>query len=310
MKKYPSYLNLLDNGELEVRVKKAIELLKECIVCARYCNIDRVKGKLGVCKTGRYAYVASYGPHHGEEKVLRGWNGSGTVFFSGCSLKCQFCQNFDISQNSKAGFEVDALSLANIMLDLQNMGCHNINLVTPSHVVPQILEALLIAAKNGLRLPLVYNSGGYDSIEMLKILDGIVDIYMPDMKYADEETGRKYSKVKNYPKINQEAVLEMHRQVGDLVIDENGLAVKGLLIRHLVMPNNIAGTKKIMHFIATKLSKNTFINIMDQYFPTYKADLYPEINRPITKEEFDEAIEAAHKEGLFRIYKEVYRFGS
>lgn len=308
MRYEPSYLKLLKSGELKVRVKKALDLLKNCEVCARYCHVNRLKGELGVCKTARFAYVASYGPHHGEEKVLRGWNGSGTIFFSGCSLKCQFCQNFDISQNPKAGYEVDAYSLAEIMLELQKMGCHNINLVTPSHVVPQILEALLIAAQKGLKLPLVYNSGGYDSIEMLKILDGIIDIYMPDMKYSNEKMGRIYSKVKNYPKINQKAVIEMHRQVGDLIIDENGLAVKGLLIRHLVLPNNIAGTEEIMHFIATKISKNSFINIMDQYFPTYKAHEYPMIDRPITKKEFDDAIKAAKDNGLYRIYKEVSRF--
>lgn len=299
----PSYIKLLESGELKERVDQALKLLEDCIVCARYCHVNRLKGELGVCKVGRFARVASYGPHHGEEDVLRGWSGSGTIFFSGCSLSCQYCQNFSISQDPKSGYEVTAKKLADMMLELQHSGCHNINLVTPSHVVPQILEAVYIAAQKGLSLPLVYNTGGYDSIEMLKILDGIIDIYMPDMKYADEKLARKYSKVKDYPQINQKAVLEMHRQVGDLIVNDEGLAVKGLLIRHLVLPNHIGGTKEIMHFIATKISKNTYLNIMDQYFPSYKAYKYPEINRSITKEEFEEAIRAAHDEGLYRLDK-------
>jgi putative pyruvate formate lyase activating enzyme len=246
------------------------------------------------------ARVSSAGPHLGEEDVLRGWRGSGTIFFSRCNLRCQFCQNSDISQYS-IGREVEVAELASTMLDLQDLGCHNINFVSPSHVVPQILEALMIAAERGLRLPLVYNTGGYDSTEMLALLDGVVDIYMPDMKYADNDTARRYSKVINYPEVNQVAVREMHRQVGDLQLDKSGIARKGLLVRHLVLPGGLAGTAEILRFIVEEISINTYLNVMDQYRPAYKAMEYPALTRPVTREEYMEAIQLAGTMGLQRL---------
>ena len=297
---YPGYLALLQSGELEKRVEDAYRLLSFCHVCAWHCKADRTVGREGVCHTGMKARVSSAGPHLGEENVLRGWRGSGTIFFSRCNLRCQFCQNSDISQYS-TGREVEPAELASTMLSLQDLGCHNINFVSPSHVVPQILEALLIAAERGLRLPLVYNTGGYDSMEMLVLLDGIIDIYMPDMKYADNDIARKYSKVINYPEVNRNAVREMHRQVGDLQLDSSGIARRGLLIRHLVLPEGLAGTAEILRFIAEEISTNTYINIMDQYRPAYNAAKYPELTRPITREEYIEAIELARTMGLHRL---------
>jgi putative pyruvate formate lyase activating enzyme len=297
---YPGYLSLLRTGELERRIKKACHLLSLCHVCAWHCKADRSSGREGVCHTGMKARVSNAGPHLGEEDVLRGWRGSGTIFFSRCNLRCQFCQNSDISQYS-TGREIEATELASTMLDLQDLGCHNINFVSPSHVVPQILEALLIAAERGLRLPLVYNTGGYDSTEMLALLDGIVDIYMPDMKYADNDTARKYSKVIDYPEVNQIAVREMHRQVGDLQLDTSGIARKGLLIRHLVLPDGLAGTAEIFRFIAREISMSTFINVMDQYRPAYNTMEYPALTRPITRKEYLEANELARTMGLHRL---------
>lgn len=297
---YPGYLALLQSGKLEQRIEAANRLLAYCHVCAWHCKADRTAGKEGVCHTGMKARISSAGPHLGEENVLRGWRGSGTIFFSRCNLRCQFCQNHDISQYS-AGREVEPAELASTMLGLQDLGCHNINFVSPSHVVPQILEALLIAAQRGLRLPLVYNTGGYDSMEMLALLDGIIDIYMPDMKYGDIDVARRYSRVINYPENNRIAVREMHHQVGDLQLDSSGIAVKGLLIRHLVLPAGLAGTAEILRFIAEEISTNTYINIMDQYRPAYNAANYPEITRPITGKEYMEAIELARTMGLHRL---------
>jgi putative pyruvate formate lyase activating enzyme len=297
---YPGYLALLRTGELETRIKEAHYLLSLCHVCAWHCKADRTTGREGVCHTGMKARVSSAGPHLGEEDVLRGWRGSGTIFFSRCNLRCQFCQNSDISQYS-IGREVEAAELASTMLDLQDLGCHNINFVSPSHVVPQILEALMIAAERGLRLPLVYNTGGYDSTEMLALLDGVVDIYMPDMKYADNDTARRYSKVINYPEVNQVAVREMHRQVGDLQLDKSGIARKGLLVRHLVLPGGLAGTAEILRFIVEEISINTYLNVMDQYRPAYKAMEYPALTRPVTREEYMEAIQLAGTMGLQRL---------
>lgn len=271
-----------------------------CDLCARVCEVDRLSGELGVCKTGVRAKITSYGPHLGEEDPLRGWKGSGTIFFARCNLRCQFCQNYDISQKD-AGKEVSAGELANIMLELQARGCHNINLVSPSHVVPQILAALPIAVGSGLCIPLVYNTGGYDSLETLQMLDGIVDIYMPDMKFADGGAAHKYSRVLDYPQINRVAVREMHRQVGDLQTDEDGLATRGLLIRHLVLPRNLAGTKQIVQFIADELSTNTYLNLMAQYRPAYKASRYPEINRRITAKEYSAAVRMAKEARLTRM---------
>ena len=295
----PNYLQLLIAGELQKRVADARQHLSVCDVCAWECPIDRLAGEIGVCRTGERARVSSFGPHLGEENPLRGWRGSGTIFFTRCNLRCQYCQNYDISQ-SDAGEELDPPDLAALMLELQGHGCHNINFVSPSHVVPQILAAVLIAAKAGLQIPLVYNTGGYDSIAMLRLLDGIIDIYMPDMKYADQEAARRYSKVRNYPQVNQTAVREMHRQVGDLQLDERGIAMRGLLVRHLVLPNNLAGSAEIFQFLAREISKNTYLNIMDQYRPSYKANQYQEINRSLRPQEYSDAYHAARAASLNR----------
>jgi putative pyruvate formate lyase activating enzyme len=244
--------------------------------------------------------VASYGPHLGEEDPLRGWRGSGTIFFSRCNLGCVFCQNYDISQYD-AGPEMDAEELAAVMLLLQRQGCHNINLVSPSHVVPQILAALLAAAQNGLHLPLVFNSGGYDSPEALALLQGVIDIYMPDMKYADEAVSRRLSGIPNYPQINQSAVREMHRQVGDLVLDADGLAVRGLLVRHLVLPGGLAGTEKIAHFLSSEISTHTYLNLMDQYRPAYRAFDHPPLDHSLSPGEFQAAVKTVHRAGLHRL---------
>jgi putative pyruvate formate lyase activating enzyme len=296
----PAYLRLLRSGEFRERAAQAYEHLSICDVCAWNCDVDRRAGQVGVCRTGELAKATSYGPHLGEEDPLRGWRGSGTIFFSRCNLKCQFCQNHDISQTD-AGYEVDAEHLASIMLELQAQGCHNINFVSPSHVVPQIMAAVLIAAEAGLRLPLVYNTGGYDSMAMLRLLDGIVDIYMPDMKYADAEIARRFSKIPNYPQVNQAAVREMHRQVGDLQVNKTGLALCGLLVRHLVLPDNLAGTDEIVRFLATEISPHTYLNLMDQYRPAYKAHHFPELNRRITRQEYETAVRMARYAGLTRL---------
>jgi len=294
----PAYLELLRSGELAKRVERAYEHLQECVLCGRECRANRYE-TTGVCRTGEKARLASYGAHHGEEDPLRGWRGSGTIFFSWCNLNCQFCQNYDISQLGH-GREASPEHLAGLMLELQQAGCHNINFVSPSHVVAQILAAILIAAQAGLRLPIVYNTGGYDSLVALQLLDGVIDIYMPDCKYADEPTARKYSKVANYPAINQAAVKEMHRQVGDLVLDENGVALRGLLIRHLVMPNGLAGTAEVARFLAEEVSPDTYFNLMAQYRPCHKAHEYPALSRPPTHQEMVEAHQAAEAAGLRR----------
>jgi putative pyruvate formate lyase activating enzyme len=253
-----------------------------------------------VCRTGAQAVVASFGPHFGEESCLVGRRGSGTIFFSWCNLRCQFCQNYDISQLGE-GREAEPKEIAAMMLDLQERGCHNINFVTPSHVVPQILAAVSIAAEHGLRLPLVYNTGGYDALISLKLLDGVVDIYMPDVKYADGSLARKHSKVRNYPALNQAAVKEMHRQVGDLVCDDDGIARRGLLVRHLVLPEGIAGTADIVRFLANDISPDTFLNVMEQYRPCFRAQDIPDLNRPITRNEYREALRLAEVAGLDRL---------
>ena len=296
----PSYLNLLPTGELKQRVAEAYEMLSQCTCCGWQCRVNRRLGTLGACRTGELAKVSSYGPHMGEEDPLRGWRGSGTIFFTGCNLRCQYCQNHDISQMD-TGEQVDSGDLARMMLELQDMGCHNINFVSPTHVVPQIMAAVLIAAQAGLYLPLVYNTGGYDSISTLKLLDGIIDIYMPDMKYANPQVALHYSKIRNYPQINQAAVAEMHRQVGDLQLDEHGLARRGLLIRHLILPNNLAGTREILQFLSEKISTGSYLNLMDQYRPAHNARLYPKINRPIREAEHLDAVEMAHQVGLNRL---------
>ncbi len=298
-----SYCGLLESGVLAERVASARERLRRCHVCPRHCAIDRIEGDLGFCLVGAKPFVSSYGPHHGEEAPLRGWNGSGTIFFASCNLRCVYCQNYEISQ-LREGREVSAQELADKMVSLQEQGCHNINLVTPSHQVPQILEGLLLAAQKGLHIPLVYNTSSYDELDTLRLLDGIVDIYLPDFKYADAEAGLEYSKVPGYPEIAKIAIKEMHRQTGDLVVDERGLAVRGVLLRHLVLPGGLAGTAAIMRFLAEEISKDTYLNIMDQYRPCWKAFSYPPLDRRITMEEFEQAVGAAKAAGLHRLHRE------
>lgn len=302
-----SYLGLSDN-DFQSKIQKALDILRECSLCPRNCKVNRLKGEKGFCKTLDKPLVSSWGPHFGEEKPLVGVYGSGTIFFTFCNLGCIYCQNWTISHLGE-GEEISFDELAGVMVNLQNLGCHNINLVTPTHQVPQILISLYIARENGLKIPVVYNCGGYEAIETLKILDGVIDIYMPDFKYTDEKHAEKYSKAKNYPTVAKNAIKEMHRQVGDLLISKEGFATRGLLIRHLVLPNNIAGTEAFLEFIARDISKNTYINIMDQYRPCWEATDYPELNRRITKKEFDEAIKLAFKYGLNRIDSLIYSKG-
>lgn len=296
----PGYRKLFASGELDRRAEEAYRRLERCDCCGWSCKANRLAGKHGACWTGVLAQVSSYGPHMGEEKPLRGWRGSGTIFFAHCNMRCVYCQNYDISHGGDYP-ELSSERLAGIMLELQAMGCHNINLVSPSHVVPQILAAVAVAAREGLRLPLVYNTGGYDSMEMLHLLDGVIDIYMPDMKYANDPVAFHYSRIHNYPKVNQENVREMHRQVGDLQIDENGLATRGLLVRHLILPNGVAGTREIVDFLAEEISTQTYLNLMDQYHPCNQARQYTKLSRRITRKEFVEAVEMAHRAGLSRL---------
>ncbi len=277
-------------------------MLKECRLCARHCRVDRLVGESGKCHIANRVSISSYGPHFGEEAPLVGTHGSGTIFFTYCNLRCAFCQNYTISQLGE-GHEVSREELARMMLSLQAGGCHNINLVSPTHVVPYILDALELAASRGLYLPLVYNTGGYDSLETLKLLDGVVDIYMPDMKYADEKTAEQLSGIKDYPEVNRATIQEMHRQVGDLQINQQGLAQRGLLVRHLVLPNQLAGTQEIVRFLAREVSTHTYLNIMAQYRPAYQAATVPLVNRPLLREEFAEAIKLAHQQGLDRLDK-------
>ena len=274
-------------------------MLEECCVCPRSCGANRLAGESGQCHVTSQLLVSSCGPHFGEEAPLVGRRGSGTIFFTYCNLHCVFCQNYTISQLGE-GFSASSEELAGMMLSLQAKGCHNINLVSPTHVVPYILDALEVAAGKGLNLPLVYNSGGYDSLETLKLLDGIVDIYMPDMKYSDGKVAEELSGVKDYPSINRAAVKEMHRQVGDLQTDKQGIARRGLLVRHLVLPSRLAGTQEVVHFLAREVSTNTYLNIMAQYHPCHKAYDIPSLARPISGKEFQEAVDLAHQGGLHR----------
>ncbi|MCX8043873.1 MAG: radical SAM protein [Desulfobacterota bacterium] len=297
----PLYLRAYANGTLQERIEKAQALLAPCRLCPRQCGVNRLADERGFCATGRYAVVASYGPHFGEEAPLVGRCGSGTIFFSGCNLRCVFCQNYDISHES-VGDALPPETLAGIMLELQRKGCHNINFVTPTHVVPQILEALPLAISRGLNIPLVYNTGGYDADTTIGLLDGIVDIYMPDLKFSRDIPALIYCKAPDYPEIVRAAIREMHRQVGDLVLDEHGHAQRGLLVRHLVMPDDIAGTSDAMRFLAGEISRSTYVNIMDQYRPCGdELDRFPELRRRITPEEYQHALEAAHAEGLYRL---------
>lgn len=298
----PAYLPLFKSGELRQRLKLALGDLQSCRLCPRDCDVDRLDNQHGVCKTGRYAVVSSHFAHFGEEDCLRGTRGSGTIFFSWCNLRCVFCQNYDISWLGE-GRPTLPSELADMMLHLQRIGCHNINFVTPEHVVPQILEALLPAVEQGLRLPLVYNTGGYDSLESIELMNGVVDIYMPDFKLWNAETARRYLKAPNYPEAARRAILEMHRQVGPLVFEEQGVALRGLLIRHLVMPGLAEETRQILEWIAEELGPDTYVNLMDQYSPAGKVgnDDYIEINRRITSKEYEAALETADVVGLRRL---------
>ncbi len=293
-----AYLKLLRSGELKRRVADAYARLEACDLCARECGVNRRESAEGAsCRTGERAIVSSVGPHFGEEDPLVGTGGSGTIFFSWCNLRCQFCQNAEISQLGY-GQEVEPEDLAKMMLGLQSQGCHNINFVSPSHAVAQILAGLLIAAQAGLRLPLVYNTGGYDSLRTLALLDGVVDIYMPDMKYSDPGVASRYSRISNYPATNQAAVKEMHRQVGDLATDGQGVAQQGLLVRHLVLPDGLAGTDVIVRFLSDEISPDTYINVMAQYRPCYRAHDLPPLDRCLTNQEYAEAVQLAQDAGL------------
>ena len=294
-------VRLYQSGVLAERLERAFEALGECTLCPRNCRVNRLEGETGRCGTADMAVIASYNPHFGEEQPLVGSYGSGTIFLSGCSLGCCFCQNYDISHNPSAGHQVDAESLAVIMLDLQSRGCHNINFVTPSHVVPQIMAALIPAYENGLTLPLVYNSSGYDSLPTLELLDGLIDIYMPDFKFWENGTGLKYADAPDYPEVSQKAVREMHRQVGDLQLDQDGVAQQGLLIRHLLMPGGLEETKAILEFIARDISTDTYVNVMDQYRPCGTADCFAELQSTIGHEHYSEALDHAQKVGLKRL---------
>ena len=293
----PGYVALLASAELTWRVRAAYARLRACDLCPRTCGVDRTAGERGSCRIGSRAVVAAAHPHFGEEAPLVGSGGSGTVFFAGCNLHCLYCQNHDISQSAE-GDELEPEELAAVMLRLQDVGCHNINLVSPSHVVPQMMAAVLIAAQAGLRLPLVYNSGGYDSLQTLALLDGVVDIYMPDAKYEDAGIGRRLSGVPNYPTVNRAVMAEMHRQVGDLRLNEHGIAQRGLLVRHLVLPARLAGTARTMAWIAREISPRTSVNLMAHYRPSYRAPRDPALNRRPTAAEYQEALAAAAAAGL------------
>lgn len=306
----PAYLALHRSGELQRRAQAAVAQLAECHICPRNCRVNRLGDKQATCHTGRYARVASHFAHFGEEDCLRGWRGSGTIFFSFCNLRCCFCQNHATSHAGE-GEIAPPERLARMMLELQRAGCHNINFVTPEHVVPQVLEALVLAVDGGLRLPIVYNTSAYDSLDSLRLLDGVVDIYMPDFKFWDARLSLQYMSAKDYPKVAKQVIAEMHRQVGPLRFDEHGLALRGVLVRHLVMPGQIAGTGAIMRYLG-ELSPDTYVNVMDQYYPagSVSAEKYPEINRRITGPEFAGALDAARKAGLWRLDERIRRDAS
>ena len=291
-----SYLQL-DRKKFARRIEQAKEMLRSCTVCPRECKVNRLENQLGFCKSGKDIVISSFGPHYGEEPPISGKSGSGTIFFTGCNLRCVFCQNYQISQE-REGRPIETEELANAMIHLQDKGCHNINWVSPTHFVPHIMEALFVAIQKGLTLPIVYNTNGYDSLEILKLLDGIVDIYLPDIKYSTEENGRKYSGVDDYVKHNRIALKEMHRQVGTLKMDANGIAQRGLLIRHLVLPNKLAGSLESLNFVAQELSPETHMSLMSQYHPCYKACDHPDVRRRLNVPEYNEVVEHAEELGL------------
>jgi putative pyruvate formate lyase activating enzyme len=294
------YLKLHREGKLTERIEALWSKLERCDICPHECRVNRLKGEIGKCRTGEKAQVSSFGPHFGEESPLVGRYGSGTIFFTHCNLSCIFCQNYDISHLGE-GYRLEEEKLAEIMLSIQNMGCHNINYVTPTHVVPQIVKALPRAIEQGLNVPLVYNTGGYDSIPTLELLDGLFDIYMPDLKYSDDKIAQRYCNAQDYASVVKDVIREMHRQVGDLVMDERGVALKGLLVRHLILPEDLAGTRQAMKFIAEEISKNTYVNLMDQYRPCFEAKEYYPLDKKITSIEFEQAIKIARDFGITRL---------
>ena len=300
----PPYINLYKTGKLQKRIILLNDMLKKCELCPRRCQVNRLQGELGFCRAGEQLMISSASPHFGEEAPLVGNRGSGTIFLTHCNLRCIFCQNYDISHQGN-GEIVSSEQLARYMHALQERGCHNINFVTPTHYLPQIMAALPYAIDLGLHVPLVYNCGGYESLEVIKLLDGIIDIYMPDVKFADRRVANKYTQTPDYPEVVKDILQEMHRQVGDLYINEEGIAERGLLIRHLVMPHGLAGTREIMHFIASKISSGSYLNIMNQYRPEYKSCNFPELNRGISSREYREAITCAQAEGLSRGFPRV-----
>ncbi len=296
----PVYRESFRTGRLAASAREAFRRLRRCDLCPRRCGVDRVAGERGYCRTGRKARIASAGPHFGEEPPLVGTGGSGTIFFSECNLRCVFCQNWEISLEGE-GRDAEPAELARRMLALERTGCHNVNLVTPSHVVPQILGALCLAARRGLSVPLVYNTSGYDSVESLRLLEGAVDIYMPDLKWVDRREGERLAGAPDYWEVAKEAVREMHRQVGDLVLDARGVAIRGLLVRHLVLPEGVAGTETVVEFLAREVSLDTYVNVMAQYHPAGEARSHPALGRRITRREHAEAVEMARRAGLRRI---------
>ncbi len=300
----PHYLTLHKSNELQKRISALWDILKNCRLCPRQCGVNRLQGELGFCRAGEQLMVSSVFPHFGEEPPLVGTHGSGTIFLTHCNLRCIFCQNYDISHQGR-GDAVTSEQLADYMYSLQKRGCHNINFVTPTHYVPQIIAALPYAIDLGLHIPLVYNCGGYESLEVMALLDGIIDIYMPDVKFADKKVAEKYAHAPDYPEVIRKVVKEMHRQVGNLHINPEGIGERGLLIRHLIMPHGLAGTTELMHFIATEISPHSYVNVMSQYRPQYKASEFPELSRMITKKEFIDALHSTRGEGLYRGFPQV-----
>ena len=283
----------------EYKIEQAYKQLEKCEICPRRCGVNRLNNETGFCGMGAEVMISSFGPHFGEVAVLVGRGGSGTIFLTGCNLGCMFCQNYDIS-HLKQGRKINMIELVNIMLTLQKMSCHNINFVTPTHFTPQIMKAIYLAREKGLSVPIVYNCGGYELVETLKLLEGFIDIYMPDAKYAEPDAAKELCDAPDYPDIIKQALTEMHRQVGDLAVDGKGIARKGLLIRHLVMPGNLSGTEQTMDFIAKEISTDSYVNIMDQYRPIHKAVSNKKISRYITPEEYKQAVSAAKQKGLHR----------
>lgn len=296
----PAYLKTQREGLLNAKISSAQELLESCTVCPRNCHVNRKDGETGFCRAGFLPKVSSSSPHFGEEQPLVGFHGSGTIFLTHCNLGCLFCQNYSISHLDE-GEEISFEQLSRMMVALQSLGCHNINFVSPTHYVPQILKALPTAIEHGLSVPLVYNTGGYDSVETLKLLEGVFDIYMPDFKYGKEEVAEEYSEARDYPHVAKQAIHEMFRQVGDLLLDDRGIALRGLLIRHLVLPSGLAGTQEVMRFLSKDISKDTYVNIMAQYHPCGDIPPGSPLYRRISKLEYVQAVEMAKKEGITRL---------